>query len=230
MLLMSQTLEELLLSRDTINSLLTQLGFAINLKKSILAIVQQIEFLGLEMKDVRCLKMQSKVVWLSGIWQSYWGYLTSTILPAKHSNSFPATDINTSSEKKYDLQTCDYSGLAGSRRAIMIDNQHENLQWKIFLNRTLSLTMFSVASKKGWGASSQWIIGVWWSSMEKACHTNVLKFKTVRLGILSFTKLKKLKLIHLWIDNITGLSYLLNIGGIQNKHLIEIFKKYGVIL
>ena len=52
MLLMSQTLEELLMSRDTIIFLLTQLGFVINLKKSILVPVQQIEFLGLEIDSV----------------------------------------------------------------------------------------------------------------------------------------------------------------------------------
>ena len=50
MLLMSQTLEELLMSRDTVFFLLTQLGFLLNLKKPILVLVQQIEFLGLEMK------------------------------------------------------------------------------------------------------------------------------------------------------------------------------------
>ena len=52
MLLMSQTLEELLMSRDTIIFLLTQLEFVINLKKSILVLVQQIEFLGLEIDSV----------------------------------------------------------------------------------------------------------------------------------------------------------------------------------
>ena len=50
MLLMSQTLEELLMSRDTIIFLLTQLGFVINLKRPILVLVQQIGFLGLEME------------------------------------------------------------------------------------------------------------------------------------------------------------------------------------
>ena len=48
MLLMSQTLEELLMSRDTIIFLPTQLGFVINLKKSVLVPIQQIEILGLE--------------------------------------------------------------------------------------------------------------------------------------------------------------------------------------
>ena len=48
MLLMSQTLKELLMNRDTIIFLLTRLRFVINLKKSILVPVQKIEFLGLE--------------------------------------------------------------------------------------------------------------------------------------------------------------------------------------
>ena len=39
---------KLLMSRNTIIFLLTRLGFVINSKKSILVVVQQIEFLGLE--------------------------------------------------------------------------------------------------------------------------------------------------------------------------------------
>ena len=54
MLLMLQTLalEELLMSRNTMIFLLTQLGFVINLKKSVLLPVQQIEFLGLKIDSV----------------------------------------------------------------------------------------------------------------------------------------------------------------------------------
>ena len=52
MLLMSQTLEELLISRDKIIFLLTQLGLVINWKKSILVPVQQTEFLGLKIDSV----------------------------------------------------------------------------------------------------------------------------------------------------------------------------------
>ena len=40
-------------------------------------------------------------------------------------------------------------------------------------------------------------------------------------------KFKKLNSIHFWIDNMTALplSYLLNMGGTQKKHLIEILKE-----
>ena len=87
-------------------------------------------------------------------------------------------------------------------------------------------TVFLDASKKGWCAASQGITtGDQWSSVEKAWHINVLELEAVRLAILSFTIFKKLKSIHLRIDNMTALSYLLNMGGTQNKHLIEISKE-----
>ena len=47
MLLMGRTLPEILMARDTLIFLLQYLGFVINLKKSVLHIVKQIEFLGL---------------------------------------------------------------------------------------------------------------------------------------------------------------------------------------
>ena len=50
MLLLKQALDELLMSRDTIIFLLTQLGFVVNLKKSLVMRFQQIEFLGFETK------------------------------------------------------------------------------------------------------------------------------------------------------------------------------------
>ena len=47
-LLMRRTLEEVLMSRDTLIFLLQHLGFVINLKKSVMKSPQQIEFLGLK--------------------------------------------------------------------------------------------------------------------------------------------------------------------------------------
>ena len=86
------------------------------------------------------------------------------------------------------------------------------------------LTIFSDAPKKSWGASRQGITtGDRLSSVEKAWHINVLE--AVRLAILSITKFGKLNSIHLRIDKMTVLSYLLNMGGTQKKHLIEISKE-----
>ena len=58
----------------------------------------------------------------------------SSNFTSKTSDSFPAVDTNTGPEKKRDLQICDFSGPAGQTGAVMVDNQHVNLQWKIFVN------------------------------------------------------------------------------------------------
>ena len=114
----------------------------------------------------------------------------------------------------------------------------EELSWwitnmKIYNGKSLlivppDLIIFSDASKKGWCASCQGITtGGRWSSVEKTWHINVLELEAARLAILSFKKFKKLNSIHQQIDNVTALSlsYLLNMGGTQNKHLIEISKE-----
>ena len=53
MLLMGQTMEEILMSRDTTIFLLQHLGFILNMEKSILNPVQEIEFLGLTVNPVK---------------------------------------------------------------------------------------------------------------------------------------------------------------------------------
>ena len=106
----------------------------------------------------------------------------------------------------------------------MVDNQHESLQGKISVNSTPRSN--HLASKKGWSASCQrFTTGGRWSLLEKTWDINVLELEAVRLAILLFIKLKKLNLIHMRIDKVAILSYLLNMGGTQKKHLIEIPNK-----
>ena len=52
MLLIGRSLEEIVMSRDTVIVLLQHLRFVINWKKSVLTPVQKIEFLGLEINSV----------------------------------------------------------------------------------------------------------------------------------------------------------------------------------
>ena len=53
MLLMGQTMEEILMSRDTTIFLLQHLGFVLNMEKSILNPAQEIEFLGLTVNSAK---------------------------------------------------------------------------------------------------------------------------------------------------------------------------------
>ena len=51
-------------------------------------------------------------------------------------DSFTAANTNTGPEKKHDLPICDYSGSSGQRGAVMVENQHGNLQWKESVDST----------------------------------------------------------------------------------------------
>ena len=53
MLLMGKTMEEIIMSRDTTILLLQHLGFILNMEKSILNPVQEIEILGLTVNSVK---------------------------------------------------------------------------------------------------------------------------------------------------------------------------------
>ena len=48
---------------------------------------------------------------------------------------------------------------------------------------------------------------------------------TVSLAILSYTRFREVSSIHLRVDNMTALSYLLNMGGTQSEQLIKISKQ-----
>ena len=64
-----------------------------------------------------------------------------------------------------------------------------------------------------------------WSHTEKMWHINVLELEAVRLAILSYTRFREVSSIHLRVDNMTALSYLLNMGGIHSGQLIKISKQ-----
>ena len=63
-LMMGQTMEEILMSRDTVIFLLQHLGFVLNMERSILNPVQEIEFLGVTINSLKmCLLLpQEKLV------------------------------------------------------------------------------------------------------------------------------------------------------------------------
>ena len=57
-----------------------------------------------------------------------------------------------------------------------------------------------------------------WSYQERTKHINILELIAVKLAILTFIKGKSVTAIHLQIDNMTALSYLVKMGelAVQN--------------
>ena len=57
---------------------------------------------------------------------------------------------------------------------------------------------------RGWGQ---------WSKKEQDLQINQLKLLVIKLAILAFVKMSKMSAIHIQVDNMTALSYLLKMGG-----------------
>ena len=82
------------------------------------------------------------------------------------------------------------------------------------------------AWKIGWRTSCQGLTsrGVW-SKQRRSLHINVLELLAVKLALLSFTKNKKVRAIHVQIDNATGLRYLTKMRGVKSLEMIKLRKE-----
>ena len=64
-----------------------------------------------------------------------------------------------------------------------------------------------------------------WSVQEMKYNINILELLAVKLAILTFTKYRDVKEIHLQVDNVVALTYLKKMGGSQNLKMVELAKE-----
>ena len=64
-----------------------------------------------------------------------------------------------------------------------------------------------------------------WSYQERTKHINVLELIAVKLVILTFTKEKSVTAIHLQIENMTALSYLVKMARTRSPELLQVAKE-----
>ena len=81
------------------------------------------------------------------------------------------------------------------------------------------------ASTKGWGATCNGIsTGGMWFVQEMKYHINILVLLAVKLAVQTFSKTLKHKAIHLQVDNMVALTYLLKMGDTKNLKLVQLAK------
>ena len=222
------------------------LGFLINIKKSVLQPCQTIQFLGMEINSIdmtvtlpqekkdqivkQCQDLLRKSsVSLRELTQLI-GRLASTaiaVLPAP---------------LQYRAMQCQQIlelSVAGnySSEIKLSDEVKTELQWwiqNLHLNNGRSVISYppqllitSDASLEGWGAFCQGHkTGGQWTLPEKKDHINILELKAAKYAILTFTRLyPTARTIHIKMDNIVALSYLVKMGGTRNQLLVQISKE-----
>ena len=120
---------------------------------------------------------------------------------------------------------------------VLTEKSRKELQWwvgklqlikgKTLINSQPQITVSTDASLEGWGAylQGQKTEGPW-TSQKKNNHINVLELRAVKYAILTFSRLNlKAQPIHIQMDSIVSLSYLVKMGGTRNKSLTVLSKE-----
>ena len=245
-LLMAASVEELTLAPDTFIYLLQNLGFLINIKKSVLQPWQTIQFLGMEINSIdttvtlpqekkdqivkQCQDLLRKSsVSLRELTQHI-GRLPSTAIAV-----LPAPLQYRAMQRQQILEL----SVAGnySSEIKLSDEVKTELQWWVqnlhldngrsVISYPPQLLITSDASLEGWGAFCQGHkTGGQWALPKKKDHINILELRAAKYAILTFTHLyPTAKTIRIKMDNITALSYLVKMGGTRNQLLVQISKE-----
>ena len=223
-------------SQDTLE-LLQSLGFAVNLRKSHLEPAQEIEHLGflLNSKELTVALPKDKKVNIIQLSTECLSDKNVTIRRvAKLIGCFNAYTTGTKwgrlfvrrleREKILALSKCkgNYDG-----KIDIGDEARLDIRWwmgneisipKPMFPEKPVMTICSDASTKGWGAhNSKENTGGRWSEREAGNHINFLELKACFLALQCYAKKLNGVYIHVKLDNIVALSYIVNQGGVIAK-------------
>jgi hypothetical protein len=241
-LLMGQSLDEILMARDSTIFLLESLGFVINYKKSILNPTQCLEYLGILVNSLEMtFSLPSrKVTHLTDICnQALIAESLTAQKLARITGKLVATmpAITPALLQVRYLQICLRQALRASAsyqtRLFLSDQARSELNWwitNLSLRQGKPLAIFppdmiiasDAATSGGWGAVCQgWKTGGQWKTEEKDLHINELELLASHLAIQTFTKWKNVNSIHLLTDSKIALAYILNQGGTKSPSLLK---------
>ena len=218
MLLIGHSLEEIVLSRDTVFFLLQHLGFVINWKKSVLTPVQEIEFLGLTINSVtlelslnktKVQKVVSECQNLLNNPQTSILELTRVIGLLSYSSSFtskvelsfPSNTTNIIFIGKPFLFRQNFFERNFKNQTEMVGTKLRTVQWSSINSTTCRGVNTGRCLNKGLGGNMLWNLNRgMWSAQEMKNHINLLELLATELAIQTFLKTLKNKAIHLQVE------------------------------
>ena len=212
-LIMATSLEEILMSRDTVIFLLQHLGFLINLQKSKLEPNTKLEFWVVEINsvDVATYLSEEKITDITNLCKKHLlqeenttlRELTSLIgkLISTYQAVLPTT-LHCCSSQMYQITKL-RANLCYEDKINLNAASLEELKWwchNLNLNKgrptkiqnAKIIIQLDAAKLGGWGAHCQGLTtGSQWSKTEAQTHINVLEMKAAKLSIESFCRVKK---------------------------------------
>ena len=237
------------MSRDSTIFLLENLGFIINLEKSVLTPSQQMEYLGVIINSLNMtFKVpEEKVLKLKNLCTQMLKLKTFPVrkLASLIGNLMAIAPAFTLAPLQIRfLQKCMNTQLGKNKQRyeslMKLDTQaKQELKWwlenlstsngKEINIRPPDLIISSDAAKGekgGWGAScGQISTGGLWQKSERGEHINILEMKAALLALKTFVRGNYIKSVHLLIDNQTALAHIVKLGRPTNPSLITLTKE-----
>ena len=250
-LLIAPSIEELVVLRDTVIFLLQNLGFLINIKKSVFIPNQVIEFLGMlidsramslslptekvEKIKIRCRDILGRhSVSLREI-SSLIGSMSSSavaVLPAPlQYRSVQRQQIFELKKQRSFNSMIQLNAEARAEISWWLNNL-DLYNGRCLISPPPQLVIQTDASKKGWGAVCRnQKAGGLWSKEEQQEHINVLELRAARIALLTYIPMFRVTSVHMQMDNIVALTYLLKMGGTKSLDLLTESKEiWGFLL
>lgn len=234
--LMGRSKEECEANVQVTSKLLTDTGFLLNIQKSQMVPVQNIEFLGFNLAStsMTITLTDEKRFKIRFFCQNLLEQNTPSI---RYVAKVIGILISSLPAVQYGALYCKYLEIdkikalkkyAGKFNAIMqiSDEAKSELKWwidhahvcsKLIRIPNYKLLLTTDASKLGWGAIYQGkSTGGQWSIVESEKHINELELMAVLLGLQSFLSDIKNEHIRVQCDNVTAVSYINNFGGVKS--------------
>ena len=248
LILFGRSLQEAEETRDLAMTLLSRLGFTINMKKSILAPCQSLVYLGITVNSVELTfslpeeKIDDLLSWCDRLISRPFRIRDLSKLIGKLISTMPA--VSTALLQVRFLQRCLIGALRGQEgdyeaTAFLDENARLELEWwsvnlKLRKGRPLSILppdlviQSDAAGNGGWGAHfAGFRTGGQWKLEEKDLHINVKEIIAADLAIRTYVKWKQPqpKSLLLQVDNTVALAYIANQGGTKSLDLLKYAKK-----
>ena len=234
--LLGSSFEDCKRNVDETANILTNAGFIINKKKSVMIPSQKIEFLGfwLNSCDMTVSLPHDKIVNISELCEKiltdcpikirflarFIGVLVSC-LPAVEHGQLYYRYLEINKIKALKLEKGNFDAFTQLEENAKL----EVLWWKCNINDSFrfitisspELTIHTDASQLGWGAVlDDCSCGGQWTEEESLCHINVLELKAVFFGLSSLMNEICNKHIRVKSDNTTTVTYINNKGGVKS--------------
>jgi hypothetical protein len=242
LIVMAQTMEEIVRARDTTIHILEHLGFVINQEKSEMIPSRRIEFLGVVVDSVAMTLSlpETKVLSLTNLCQKAQARpqieaLDLARVIGKLSATMPA--VTHAMIQVRHLQMCLRTSLQANPSYHTVlslsDEARMELKWwevnlSLLQGKPLSITppnmiiQSDAATSGGWGARCQsWETGGQWTKEESLLHINVQEMLAATLAVKTFTKWSPTDSILLQIDSQVALSYIVKQGGTKNLEMVR---------